>query len=379
MNRGISLQSLKSEVVRQQNAKRDVLAPLGRLNMEVLTKPTSEGKSVGVSFGNSTDAVLNIDGKETHLLQPMAHSHLAEEAGIPKAFYDRLRGSFPELLAENVNTLIHTEPRKVRTVRMLDNKVRAILSDRYRTLDNYDLMSVVLPILEEQRVDVVSSQITESKMYLKVILPTLEAEIMEAVLSHQSRRVNIVVAALTISNSEVGAGSLQICPSVFDTSCTNLAQMSTRFMRKYHIGRGGLGDGDNIEELLSSPTRKARDKAFWMTVKDILQRTFTNTGFTEAVAEINKAASDPIESNNLPAVIEMTADTFGIAKENRPALLTHLVKRGDLSRWGVSSAITRLAGEVVDYEQSSELERLGGRIVEMAPAEWSRISRAGIN
>lgn len=371
MNRGMTLNNLVAEVERQQNVKRDILAPLGRLSMDA-SETFGREPILTVDMGAAAD-------KEQHLLQPMAHQHLAEEAGIPKAFYDRLRGSFPELLAENVNTLIHAEPRKMRTVRMLDHKVRAILSDRYRPLDNYDLLSVALPILQEQKVEVVSSQITESRMYLKVILPTLTAEVMESVLSHQSQRVNIVVAALTISNSEVGAGSLQICPSVFDTSCTNLAQMGIRFMRKYHIGRGGQGDGDSIEELLSSSTRTARDKAFWLTVSDVLKRTFSNTGFTEAVAEINKAAADPIESRNLPAVIEMVANAFGIAKENHPALLTHFVERGDLSRWGVSSAVTRLAGEVADYEQSSELEKLGGKIIEMNPVDWARISRAGVN
>ena len=34
-------------------------------------------------------------------------------------------------------------------VRTLDGQVRAVLSDRYRRLDNYDLAENVLPILQQ--------------------------------------------------------------------------------------------------------------------------------------------------------------------------------------------------------------------------------------
>jgi hypothetical protein len=56
--------------------------------------------------------------------------------------------------------------------------VRAVLSDRYCRLDNYDLAENVLPIL--QRLDggrFESVELTETKMYLKVVTPCVEVEI----------------------------------------------------------------------------------------------------------------------------------------------------------------------------------------------------------
>jgi len=57
-------------------------------------------------------------------------------------------------------------------IRTLDGQVRAVLSERYRRLDNYDLAENVLPIL--QRLDGArfeSVELTDTKMYLKVVTP----------------------------------------------------------------------------------------------------------------------------------------------------------------------------------------------------------------
>jgi len=52
----------------------------------------------------------------------------------------------------------------------LDGQLKAVLSDRYRRLDNFDLAENVLPIpqwLEGARFE--SEELTNTKMYLKVI------------------------------------------------------------------------------------------------------------------------------------------------------------------------------------------------------------------
>jgi len=230
----MSLQNLIAEVTRQNGAKRDYIAPLGRIQIDANVQT-----GIHAVMQNGHDLRMPI--------RSVAHGHLAEEAGIPKPFYDRLRVDHAELLSQNLNTLLHekknSEKRKM--VRTLDGDLRALLSDRYRPLDHYGLLEAVLPTLEEHRVEVVSTQITESRMFVKVVLPNLKADIQGVTLGqgHHALKQNIVVAALTITNSEVGSGSLQVIPCVFDTFCTNLAQLSVRFMRKYHIGRVGIGTG----------------------------------------------------------------------------------------------------------------------------------------
>ncbi len=308
----------------------------------------------------------------------VAHQQMAELAGIPKTYYDRMRTSFPELLRDNVNGWFGKEPRTQRLVRTLDGRARAVLSDRFRPLDNFDLMEAVLPTLQQNQCNIVSSEITEKRLYLKAILPNLEAEIRGVQLGIGHNRVgekNIVVAAVTISNSEVGHGSLSIMPAVFDTWCTNLAQMTTRFFRKYHIGGSGQG-GDDVNELLSTATRRKLDAAFFAQVGDVIRGTFSDKGFREAVAAIQEAADAKIESRDLPAVVELAADRFALPKENRPSILRNLIERGELSRWGLASAITAEAGRIEDYELANDFEQVGGKVIELAKNDWAEISSA---
>jgi len=43
---------------------------------------------------------------------------------------------------------------------------------------------------------------------------------------------------------------------------------------------------------------------------------------------------------------------------------------GDLSKWGLANAVTSLANEAEDYDRVVELERIGGKIVDLTPTEF---------
>jgi hypothetical protein len=72
---------------------------------------------------------------------------------------------------------------------------------------------------------IVSSDLTEQRMYVKAILPTLSDEVPEGLQlgqGHNFLSKDTVVAGIVISNSEVGAGAVRVEPMVFKTRCTNL-------------------------------------------------------------------------------------------------------------------------------------------------------------
>jgi hypothetical protein len=90
-------------------------------------------------------------------------------------------------------------------IRTLDGQVRAVLSDRYRRLDNFDLAENVLPILQRlEGARFESVELTDTKMYLKV--------------HHAARRASRSPLATScrpascITNSEVGCGTLSVQP-----------------------------------------------------------------------------------------------------------------------------------------------------------------------
>ena len=84
-------------------------------------------------------------------------------------------------------------------VRTLDGQARAFLSDRYRRLDNFDLASSVLPVLGEMGdgIQIISAEMTETRMYIKVINKRLELEVQKG---------DVVQAGMVLSNSEVFCG-----------------------------------------------------------------------------------------------------------------------------------------------------------------------------
>jgi len=103
----------------------------------------------------------------------------------------REAGEF-KLLADNINTWLRDGKR---LIRILDGKVRAILSDRYRIIDNYDLVFLALDeFRRKETIEIYRIDLTETMLYIKVIDRTLTDTIKEQ---------DIVNGGLVLRNSEV--------------------------------------------------------------------------------------------------------------------------------------------------------------------------------
>jgi len=280
-----------------------------------------------------------------------------------------------------MNVWLHKDESEKRMVRTLDRDVRAFLSPKYRPLDNFDLASAVLPTLLDRKVVITSSELTETRMYIKGILPTLsEKEPIEGSqwgIGHNISAEPRLVAAITISNSEVGAGTLRIEPSVFTTRCTNLMILSQAAMKKYHVGRSFDADASNYE-IYRDDTRKTDDAAFWMKVRDICGAAFDEKVFKAAIDSIRKAATTKIESDALPKVVEIAVERLKLPSRTTNSILTHLARGGELSAWGLSAAVTATAesDKSLSYEEATQLERAGGEIITLGPNDWKVISQA---
>ena len=141
MKKGRNLEALVSELLRQAESKRDFLTPANRLTFDC----------------NGTGPTLEVDlagHPEAFPLRDTGHQQLAERLEIPKTYYDRMREEAPFLLEENVRTWLGRSEKQF-LVRTLDGQARAILSDRYRVLDNDDLANAALPVLVENDFEIV--------------------------------------------------------------------------------------------------------------------------------------------------------------------------------------------------------------------------------
>lgn len=362
MNTGRSIVEIAKELERQVETRKDYVAETPALTMATVMGPK----------GHPEPGVLELHGLNGKPLQvrELAHEQVAEQLEIPAKYYKRMVAEAPALLAENVNHWWHRSPSK-RMVRTLDGQVRAVLSSRYRPLDNMDLAEAVLPTLQEKGVKILSSELTERRLYIKTILPSLELEV------KSKRKGDVVQAGVVISNSEVGCGAVRIEPFLYFLWCTNGAIAPDSSLRSHHVGRGQEVDG--VREFLRDETKVQDDRAFWMKVRDVVAASFNQVHFAAMVRRMEEMAGERIESTKYEKVVEVTTSRLSLPDSTRGSVLRNLIEGGDLSRYGLMNAVTAVANTTQDYELATELERAGGKVMELPANTWKEISFAGAN
>lgn len=350
MKAGKTLQEMAAEIERQNTVKKDYLA---------------DTRSLSFNLSDDGDFDLNLDGIS---LRPndITHRQIGEHLKIPAKYYDYMRAEFPDLLAENVNGWFNQKPTN-RMVRTLDGTARAFLSDRYRRIDNFDIASAVLPILGEMEVDAKHSsyELTDSKMYIKVVNPRLEGEVTKG---------DIVQAGIMITNSETGMGSVNVQPLIFRLVCLN-GMITNIGERKYHVGRGNE-IGENYE-VYRNETLEADDRAFMLKVQDLVRTAVDETKFESILKIMRDATEVPITSRDIPKVVELTGKEYRLSQSENEGVLHHLIHGGDLSMYGLSGAITRHSQDVESYDRATELEAMGWSVLTMPRSRWSLINSEG--
>lgn len=352
MKAGKTLQELAMELDRQQAVKKDMIVDMGALSMD----PGDTGLALQVT-GGSMAAQYGIND--------IAHRQIGQTLKIPALYYDRMRTEYPELLAQNVNGWFARTPDTKRMLRTMDGTARALLSDRYRRIDNFEVASAVLPIISGMDgVSVESCELTDSRMYLKVVNPRVTAEV---------KKGDIVQAGIIISNSEVGMGSVNVSPLVYRLVCSNGMIAQDGAVRKYHVGRANESGEDF--SIYRSETIETDDKAFLMKLEDSVKAAVDQARFAAIVDKMREATEATMDAKVVPQVVELASKEYGITEAEGKGVLGHLIAGEDLSLYGLANAVTRQAQDVESYDRSTELEATGYKIITMAPALWRNLTR----
>lgn len=348
MKKGRTLQELAIELDRQNRVKKDYLVDTPMLEMVY------------------DDEQIKLNLSQHRLkINDISHRQIGTNLGIPAKYYDKMLIDYPELLTTNVNGWFNKSPSK-RMVRTLDGTTRAFLSDRYRRIDNMEVAQTLLPIIasmEKARVE--SCELTDSRMYLKIVNPKIEAEV---------KKGDIVQAGILITNSEVGIGSVSVTPLIYRLVCSNGLIISDNSLRKYHVGR--VNEADNNFSIYRDETIEADDRAFLMKIEDTVNAAMDEVLFDKIVDRMREATEARMETHVVPQVIELTAKEYNITQEESNGILGHLIQGGDLSLYGLSGAITRFAHDVDSYDRSTELEATGWKVLTMPPRQWRQINEA---
>lgn len=353
MKSGRSLVNLAQELERQLGTKQDLVVP-----SSVLQCRTDEGGHLKMMVEART-------GISEYGVNRLARHQLADKLKIPYAYFERMRVEQPTLLDNNLNTWLRSDGDR-RMLRTLDGEVRAVLSDRYRRLDNFDLAENVLPIL--QRLDGArfeSVELTETKMYLKVVTPRVEIEIAPG---------DVVQAGLVITNSEVGCGTLSVQPLVFRLVCRNGLIVPDRTLRKTHVGRA-IQVEDELVNVFRDDTLAADDRAFFLKVRDVVEAAVSVTTLRQIAVKMQKTRDIPLTGDPVTTV-EVLANRYTLNDAERSGVLRHLIVEGDLSAYGLVNAVTHYSQYVEDYDRATEFEALGGRLIDLSTKDWKELAEA---
>ena len=352
MKFGRTLTDLALELDRQRNAKKDYLLDTRNLEMHF------DGADHRLTMYNAAQH------RNTQLdVNSIAHRQIGTTLGIPAKYYDKMKAENPQLLSDNVNSWFNHNP-VTRMVRTLDGTARAFLSDRYRRIDNYEIAEAVLPIIADMPdAKIESCEVTDERMYLKVVNPRLQTEVTPG---------DVVQSGILITNSEVGMGSMAVQPLIYRLVCTNGMVVNDASTRKYHVGRGNSAAEDY--RLYSDETLAADDRALMLKIQDTVKAAVDQARFEKVVGMMRDAKDAKITAKDIPAMVELAGTDFGLTKAENTGVLDALIRDGDFSLFGLANAVTRAAQQVESYDRSTTMESIGYSILGMSRSQWNRLN-----
>ena len=374
MKPGISLAELNTEVQRQAAARVDFLcntqASLRLVQMKDMPR--------GIALVSLDDGAAQLNRWE---LTDTAHDQIASWIEIPRKYYDRLLVDHPDMLIDNVNKLFEREP-GTRMVRTLDGKCRAFMSDRYRRLDNDQVLAEVLPHIlakgssGQRDHKVLQSIISDKQMALSVVFtdPALAQDI--GVTAKGSR--DIVNPGFKISNSEVGRGSLSMKGFFYRTYCNNgcvwAAEGTEIEFQRNHSGSKLTATMERV--IFTDEARQAEDRALMLALRDMIGG-MGSIEVSQQMGDALRAAKTGDSIVKPVAAIEQLAKTVGLLESEKDQALQNLIAEADFSRYGALNAITAIANQPeTSDDRALELEEIGGSLLTMSQSEWNRIANS---
>lgn len=306
---------------------------------------------------------------EEYRISDHAHQQLANRLDIPKKYYDRMT-EIPGLRKENVNAWLN-KSNGFNTVRTLDGTVRAFLSDRYKPVDNYIVLAGFLPVMKEMNVQVKSCSLTERKMYIQVVFPKLQEEVVPG---------DPVQLGVVISNSEVGCGAVAIKTILWRLVCSN-GMVGENVIRRYHAGRR-IGNVIEDYDIFSDETILAELEVFKKKLRDMLAACITTAYLGTIVEQFRKAAESKIM--DVPSTLKNVTKEYGFTNDEETKILMNTgaeksrLSNHSVTRWNLANSITALAHEIEDPERQYFVEKTGYEIATMPEKKWQNIETVAI-
>lgn len=276
-------------------------------------------------------------------LRELAFSQLCAKAGAPAPYVRHLPA---KLQVACMNWGLGQEPQNA-LLRLADNEVRAIVSERYAAIDDAFLLEVVDDVLKSAgyRDDaLVRAAATGPHTLLRITVPACGVAV---------KRDDIIEWGLDIANSELGLRSVQLTPVTHRLVCTNglRAWKSEAGLRMRHVGEAARLR-DQLRDAVPVAFAEARgDIARWVKATELL--------IDNALEEIEGLRAYGLSAGEVMSIGRTLAKDDGLLASPSQDLSKAL--RTSTSVFALANAITATARERVDVASRLTLESFGHR------------------
>ena len=332
-------------------------------------------------FANRTSVILEASGgAPTQVLRanPVAFDQLATKAGIDVRTARRLQSDYPDVLDHALNRIHGQEPRNA-MLRTFDNggnrgELRAVVSDKFKTFDNPDLLESVLPVLIESDADwqIVNAQITDKRLYARFKSLAITGE--------GSAVGDLMAQGVVVGNSETGHGSVSVAQLVWTLACLNGMQTANK-TRTAHL-TSSRSDGDTWA-MLTDESKRLDNAALSSKLRDITAA-YASREMFESVLEQFRAAAGDVVANGMAAAqpaVEALGAVLRLSKVETSSVLDGLMRTiqqpgyagRPLSRATMVNAVTA-AAHGADADSVSDWQVLGGKVLDLPANQWSAVA-----
>ena len=364
-NHNGTLQSLCQKVQEQDNRSADFLWSTN--NLQKITTDEGKPQIVLEAFQGEPTRFLNINEH--------AFGQIAQHLEIDTRTARRLQNEVPAEFDAVTNALFqkNSTNRMIRTFLSEDEIsgiMRAFVSDKFKTFDNIDLLKAILEPLEksEAMLKIVNGTVTDKRLYIRF---KSEVQTGEAV------KGDLMANGLGLSNSEVGAGSVQVYQLFWTLACINGMQTENR-NRSSHItsARDSADYG-----LLSDEAKGADNKALGLKLRDLVKAYISRELFDEVLDKMRSAHSDVIEGD-FHEIPERVGTVLKLTKKENTDILNGLIatmgqsgyEQGkDITRATMVNAITAVANNC-DADDVDMWQQRGGKLLNLNDRDWNRIA-----
>ena len=365
----LTLQQLVSSLKEQNLFKKDMVIQSGNLSFEngklAISNPGGNDSLRELLQGSGI--AIEAEEGDKIILDPLDqfHAQISEKLKIPRAYYDRMNGAHLPLRDLNVNHWLQKSDPVNYLVRMfIDAReetgfARALLSDRFNIIDNYDVLFATLEAVKQAGVNlqVDTADITEKKMYVRFICPDIEIQSPELLKNYRVPKGSPeqgnpgIISGFVISNSEVGAGQFSISPRAVVLACKNGMIRKDDAFNKIHLGA-------KMEQFTtvkwSEDTRQKNYELILSQVKDAV-KTFCSPEYlggwiSDIIAKGNEELKHPTDA------VKNACRFLYLPEEREADILNYFIKGADTTGFGITQALTYYAGQDATADERFELE-----------------------